>query len=303
MADSQDMAPFRLPNTDDPLLFFAAVATQPFPLMLLPKDIRLRILAKVVAPTGLVGVKLDPFPRNAERPNIFPVARFSNDLIALRTTCALLNQETGEAFFDNNTIVIDSLKSLTYLTRTLPPVSVVRVNAVFLSENAFYYSTVPTNAGMQYDHTTTLIEALNSFNYLTYLTITFPWNAQGQPFARLVRYLATHLRDVKELTIRRPHVDKLLPQNTLQHFPSLILVQPGLELSFVRRVMEESQLWGYNIPTNALDILADDALFITGINTDVGDTMKVYQSAATEKLARWVGSGEGWRREGFQQLM
>jgi len=286
------MTPFRLPNTNNSLHFLLAVATQPFPLMHLPKDIRQKILEYIVAPTGFIGLQFDPWPRGVARPVPFSETRFTDALIALRSSCKQLYEEVGEVLFGTNTIIFESLESLNYLTRTLTPLSMSQIEAVTLTETAFYYSNNPTSSGMQATHTNSMINALNAMPNLTCVTMTMPWTISGTFFAQLVRFFATHIPELEELSIRRPDVEKLLPHNALVFSPGFQVV-PGREADFLQGIVSTHPL-SFVYPLNALELLAQDALFIAGIDTELGDRLDVHQTEHTLELARWLGSGEGW---------
>lgn len=295
-----DMTPFQLPHTNDPLQFLAAVALQPFPFTHLPKEIRLRILAFHIAPTGAIGVKLNPWPHNVDRPDDFPDAPFSDALIDLRSTCRQLNSDTGEALFTFNTLLSESLESLTYLTRTLTPLSLEEITVISVNEAAFFYADTPTSAEEQLDHTHCLAEIFDAMPGLRSLTITIPWRIRGLFFAKFVRFFAGHVVQLVDLAIRRPDVEFLLPEHALRNVTEGISVPRGEEINFVTDIAERHPD-GFRFPSDVLTILAEDALFIAGVNVEVGDRLNVYQSEHTEELARWLGSGEGWEQEPEQE--
>jgi len=295
-----DMTPFQLPQTNDPLRFLAAVALQPFPFAHLLKDIRLRILAFHVAPTGSIGVKLNPWLHDVDRPDDFRDAPFSDALIALRSTCRLLYSDTGEALFTFNTLLSESLESLAYLTRTLTPLSLRQIQAISVNEEAFFYADSPTNAEEQLDHTQCLVEVFDTMPSLKRLTITIPWPIRGQFFATFVRFFVENIPQLQELAIRRPLVEYLLPEHALRNGPAGILVMPGWEINYVSDIAERHPD-GFRFPSDVLLILAEDALLIAGVNVEVGDRLKLHQTEYTEELARWLGSGEGWQSEQEQE--
>ncbi|MCJ1243564.1 hypothetical protein MMC30_000761 [Trapelia coarctata] len=284
---SANMTPYQLPNTDNALHFLLAVATQPFPLIELPKRVRQKILEYVVAPTGFIGLQLDPWPHGVHDPAPFPKTRFTEDIIGLRSSCKQLYEETGEVLLGRNTIIVETLDSFNYLIRTLSPLSLAHLKAIIVTENAFYYAPNPTSSAMQSAHTSMIVNALLATPKLSCLTMTMPWDIQGPVFRLLVRSFAMSIPHLKELVIRRPYVENLL-------HPDLIAGQEEQPAAVGPR--RGGPRRAVTFPTNMLEILRHDSMFVVGVNTEVGGRLEVRQTERVQELVRlmWSVDGRDW---------
>ncbi|MCJ1407419.1 hypothetical protein MMC19_001490 [Ptychographa xylographoides] len=223
----------------------------PFELLSLPTTIRRRILAIVVETVKDIKVK-------SRKSRDSSTSEFTEDLIAVRSSCRQLYFEVGEVFYAESIIRITSFRCLNFFTSTISRADRAMVSSLYLASTVLVD---PDELEETAANVAGVLEELLFFPALSRLYLRMEWDLPRVEVQALMTSFDTiRLPSLRTLFLARPHVRLLDPDHCRIFDPD---VNPGQERAFINSQIRNLIAAGRDITPDGLEIMEDDYRMVT----------------------------------------